>query len=685
MRYSREIKRTAALAAILQLLPLLGLAQDYVDRNYYGQRLEPVNRIMHGVGQDPGTNGGYSQPFFTDYVSEMDSTEYPMVYMYYESLQNIGTDWAIKLREKLLPYQDKALAIQFGLYLVNQTEAVAAGNLDDDIGDWLDGIHELGLPVYVRIGYEFNGPWNGYPVESYKNAFRHITNKIREREDLEIATVWNLAAEGNTSFMPYYPGDDYVDWWGVNVFLKEDFDRQLTIDYLDSAEVYQKPVMIGESTPKFVGVTTGQTAWDVWFDPYFDWIATEPGIKMLNYINWEWAAQTIDNSWVNWGDARLGTNGVVAQNYRDEMNDSLYQHAASDKAFRSSLGFNENIVPDPVTGLRITQDEFPIRMEWDQAQDTSGIARYQLYDNDERYSFTGKSGFTFREMLPGDSLNISITVIDRAGNESNPSESIQVVLPESVAGTNIIKNGSFDAGQEFWVFQVFAANATGSFNIDAENGIEGNSARLNVSQSTGTNFHLLLEQGVDLIPGHEYRITYKAKADRQAQMETWLQQQTGNFFYAQETVNIDTTVQTFSDIALIPSDHNTGQNMFLRFMIGNSGIGDIWIDDVKLEDLGFKVSNEIDLDVPESFKLYNAYPNPFNPSTTIKYKVSKSDRVQIDVFNVIGHHISSLVNQVHPVGEHQVVWDASKNSSGVYLVRMLFDGASSTQKIVLLK
>lgn len=92
---------------------------------------------------------------------------------------------------------------------------------------FLDGLQALAIPAYVRIGYEFNGSgWNGYLPASYKTAFQRITNMIRAR-GLEVATVWDCSADGDANFMDYYPGDAYVNWWGINVFQASHFTDAL--------------------------------------------------------------------------------------------------------------------------------------------------------------------------------------------------------------------------------------------------------------------------------------------------------------------------------------------------------------------------------------------------------------------------------------------------------------------------
>ncbi len=90
------------------------------------------------------------------------------------------------------------------------------------------------------------------------------------------------------------------------------------------------------------------------------------------------------------------------------------------------------------------------------------------------------------------------------------------------------------------------------------------------------------------------------------------------------------------------------------------------------------------------FKLYANYPNPFNPSTTIRYNLPKESRVSLKIYNVLGQEVRTLVNAWKGIGEHTVVWDGRNNwrhavSSGVYLYRLEVDGKARVRKMMLIR
>ena len=89
--------------------------------------------------------------------------------------------------------------------------------------------------------------------------------------------------------------------------------------------------------------------------------------------------------------------------------------------------------------------------------------------------------------------------------------------------------------------------------------------------------------------------------------------------------------------------------------------------------------------IPDKFKLYQAYPNPFNPVTQFGYAVPTKSQVRIDIYDLRGRLTETLVNQVKEPGNYQVAWDASKYPSGVYLYKIQAGTYTETKKCLLIK
>jgi hypothetical protein len=101
----------------------------------------------------------------------------------------------------------------------------------------------------------------------------------------------------------------------------------------------------------------------------------------------------------------------------------------------------------------------------------------------------------------------------------------------------------------------------------------------------------------------------------------------------------------------------------------------------------FKYSNAIKVNVltPTEFSLEQNFPNPFNPTTTIKYSIPLSTKIIIRVFDVLGNQIAVLVNEKKPAGNYKLTWNAANLPSGVYFYRLKAGNFVETKKMILLK
>ncbi len=224
-------------------------------------------------------------------------------------------------------------------------------------------ISRVNKPVYLRIGYEFDGAWNlGYENNQiYINAFRYIVDKLRELKVDNFATVWQASTSPvddiidgkHEDIRTWYPGNDYVDWLGSSWFLGIDeqpiaegatkvaSQRQLTDEVLALAREKNKPVMIAESAPQAFDldkltnshhaavldgppstgtrVLTAQEIWQQWYQPFFDYIADNRDvIRAVAYISADWDAQPMWGPPYEkgyWGDSRIHVNDAILTNW----------------------------------------------------------------------------------------------------------------------------------------------------------------------------------------------------------------------------------------------------------------------------------------------------------------------------------------------------------------------------------
>ena len=89
--------------------------------------------------------------------------------------------------------------------------------------------------------------------------------------------------------------------------------------------------------------------------------------------------------------------------------------------------------------------------------------------------------------------------------------------------------------------------------------------------------------------------------------------------------------------------------------------------------------------LPETFSLDRAYPNPFNPVTTLSFAIPIDSEVSLSIYNLQGREVISLLNGNMDAGYHTAVWNADSYSSGVYFVKMITGDYVDIQKLMLLK
>jgi len=94
---------------------------------------------------------------------------------------------------------------------------------------------------------------------------------------------------------------------------------------------------------------------------------------------------------------------------------------------------------------------------------------------------------------------------------------------------------------------------------------------------------------------------------------------------------------------------------------------------------------EAAISIPVEYSLSEAYPNPFNSVTRLKYGLPEAGLVSISIYDITGRMVQKLIEGNQVAGYHNVTWDAGLASSGLYIVRMEAEGFSKVQKIVLTK
>jgi len=223
-------------------------ATSFADPVFFDAHLEPpAGRVISGWQQfssvwDLGQPAGKSDTGALEAYSKAVAPHAPAMISFY-----VAPDFSI-VSGFLNHYREFAASHGFfiGQVAINFPGAehdVAIGMRDPDWMVLADGLRDVGRPVLLGIGSAFNSPSARYEPSAYIGAFRHATDVMRN-DHLNFAAVWCATARGfpDSPYMKWYPGDDVVDWWGIDLLDVNDLNR--VEPFVEDAARHRKPVAI---------------------------------------------------------------------------------------------------------------------------------------------------------------------------------------------------------------------------------------------------------------------------------------------------------------------------------------------------------------------------------------------------------------------------------------------------------
>jgi PKD repeat protein len=176
----------------------------------------------------------------------------------------------------------------------------------------------------------------------------------------------------------------------------------------------------------------------------------------------------------------------------------------------------------------------------------------------------------------------------------------------------------------------------------------------------------------------------------------WLQYYDGSSWLTVATwaqgIDFDNDVFYHTTVTLTDAQFNFPTNAKLRFMCDASGNYDwVYIDAITFS--GWDPTARLRADntvLPDQFSLSQNYPNPFNPITNINYSLPTACEVELEIFNIMGQRVTTLVNDFKEAGNHTIMWDGTNEegtqvASAVYFYRIQAGDFKATKKMVLMK
>lgn len=314
----RNLSRTVA--GILFLWITLSLGAQHSSHNGAPKYAPADGQKLLIMGQDLGAVGGLDA-YYDGYVDNLGHV--PAGVTSYTGFPGLGgltdlANWGAGDINAQAYMEDATFdnsAIVIGLYLVDQLLSIINGNSDSQLNDLGGWIKTRERPVFLRIGYEFDGPYNHYDPEQFKKAWVYIVKHFDGQGVKNVSYVWQAYGLNTPNIERWYPGDVYVNWMGYSHFDEPRPGENI----LEFAEERDKPVMIAEATPRTdLKIGDGITHWNSWYKPLFETIYTNDRIKALAYINANWDSQSM---WQGhgWGDSRVQVNDLVMEYWQNEI------------------------------------------------------------------------------------------------------------------------------------------------------------------------------------------------------------------------------------------------------------------------------------------------------------------------------------------------------------------------------
>lgn len=314
-----EVATTLTLALLLTLTSVLTAFAQSAEPAFFGVNLEPpVGRVLNGWGQFSsewalGAKDGEGDAADLASYERAMSPNLPALLSFYTALDQKVMPQFVE-RYKSLVVKRGFFVSEVGINFQTAQRDTSIGMRDPEIVMLMDTLRETHNPALLRIGYEFNNPWATYDPSLYIQAFRKVIDRLREAQLDNVATVWNATAAGfdGPSALRWYPGDNVVDWWGVNLFDLKDFDRPQLREFLDAARRHRKPVIICEASPVFQSGKPGQVRGPksdaeavAWFEKLAGLINDHQEIQAVALISVDWRriASILPGS--GWPDARI--------------------------------------------------------------------------------------------------------------------------------------------------------------------------------------------------------------------------------------------------------------------------------------------------------------------------------------------------------------------------------------------
>ncbi len=277
-----------------------------------------------------------------------------------------------------------------------------------------------------------------------------------------------------------------------------------------------------------------------------------------------------------------------------------------------------------------------------------------------------------------------VTAVDKNGNESPFSNEEELVVSMTNPGQEMVRNGNFSEGKNGWGWLVRGG-------AQANWQVQESAARIEISNGGGNDHDIQLTQsGIELVQGREYTFEFEAWAASPRTIEAKIAENGGSFtnYSGSGATALQRSRNLYSYTFLM--NESTDLDARIVFNVG-ANTSDVFITNVSVKMAGGTDVTVDENKVLQKLQLFGNYPNPFNAQTTIEFSLPTSSNIKIEVFDLMGRFVAEIANKEFSAGAHNVTFDASFLSSGVYFYHLTANNLhgveqfSQWQKMMLVK
>lgn len=401
--------------------------------------------------------------------------------------------------------------------------------------------------------------------------------------------------------------------------------------------------------------------------------------------SWMGNAQRLENgnTFIDWADYSLPKAYEVTPSGENVYSANFAQSTACYRSFRFEW---ESVLAVPYLIAESYSDK--VTLIFNKFGDTT-VEKYIVYSGLSANPInpldsTANTSIDLTNLNNNQRYYFRVTARNTDGTESPFSNEENVLVRFTEPGQNMILNSDFSDGSNHWIF-------------NARNGAQAQGTVVNgefvvtISNSGSAYSDIqLIQESFPMINGRNYIFEFDAKSNSNRIMEPRVAQNGGNNLIYSRTGPIVLTPQMQHFQYQFQMTDPTDYNARVVMNCGKSNIT-CYFDNISVkESLPSKVGED-NSTTPSDFILYSNFPNPFNPSTVIKYALPEPGNVKIEVFNIMGEKIRKLIDSQQDAGYHQLDFDGADISSGIYFYKVEYKSIEnyksyvSVKKMLLLK